>query len=82
MSPPSRHSLATDSAPSAIMGRSPRWGCHGTGCRGGTTSSSSPQLARRPLLDNDDVDTRTVIGPLAQRPLVLDIPIFVSDMSW
>ena len=40
------------------------------------------QLARRTLLDNDDVDTRTVIGPLAQRPLVLDIPIFVSDMSW
>jgi glutamate synthase domain-containing protein 2 len=40
------------------------------------------QLARLPVLDEVDVDTRTVIGPAAQRPLVLDRPMFVSDMSF
>ncbi len=40
------------------------------------------QLARTPLGDHDDVETRTVIGPNAARPLELDIPIFVSDMSF
>lgn len=40
------------------------------------------QLARLPHLDEVDVDTRTVIGPNAQRPLVLDRPLFVSDMSF
>lgn len=40
------------------------------------------QLARRPLLDSDRVETATVIGPRAQRPVELDIPIFVSDMSF
>ena len=40
------------------------------------------QLARLPLLDEVEVDTRTVIGPAARRPLVLDRPVFVSDMSF
>ncbi|MGW0159731.1 glutamate synthase-related protein [Mycobacterium sp. NPDC003323] len=40
------------------------------------------QLARLPLLDHEDVDATTVIGPKAERPLVLDIPLFVSDMSF
>jgi glutamate synthase domain-containing protein 2/nitrite reductase/ring-hydroxylating ferredoxin subunit len=40
------------------------------------------QLARRPLLDDADVDTRTVIGPGARRPLELATPLFVSDMSF
>lgn len=40
------------------------------------------QLARRPLLDEDPVTSTTVIGPNAQRPLELDRPIFVSDMSF
>ncbi len=40
------------------------------------------QLARLPLLDDELVDTRTVIGPGARRPLTLDIPLFVSDMSF
>ena len=40
------------------------------------------QLARRPLLDHDPVDSRTVIGPRADKPLNLDIPLFVSDMSF
>ena len=40
------------------------------------------QLARRPKLDGDTVGTELVIGPNAARPLVLDIPLFVSDMSY
>ncbi|TDZ44427.1 glutamate synthase-related protein [Mycobacteroides franklinii] len=40
------------------------------------------QLARLPLLDDEPVDTRTVIGPGARRPLTLDIPLFISDMSF
>ncbi len=40
------------------------------------------QLARPPLLDEEPVGTELVIGPKAKKPLVLDIPIFVSDMSF
>ncbi|MCB1247785.1 MAG: Rieske 2Fe-2S domain-containing protein [Acidimicrobiales bacterium] len=40
------------------------------------------QLARLPLLDDEPVGTDTVIGPNAARPLHLDIPLFVSDMSF
>ncbi len=40
------------------------------------------QLARSPLADDADVDTRLVIGPKAKRPLELEIPLFVSDMSF
>ncbi len=40
------------------------------------------QLARLPLLDDEAVGTELVIGPNAKKPLVLDIPLFVSDMSF
>ncbi|MGE3360848.1 MAG: glutamate synthase-related protein, partial [Acidimicrobiia bacterium] len=40
------------------------------------------QLARRPLLDDDSVDATTVLGPNAARPVTLQLPIFVSDMSF
>ncbi len=40
------------------------------------------QLARRPLLDDQPVSTETVIGPRAEKPLKLAIPLFVSDMSF
>ena len=40
------------------------------------------QLHRLPLLDDEAVRTETVIGPGAKRPLVLDRPLFVSDMSF
>lgn len=40
------------------------------------------QLAKPPLLDEDDVGTDVVIGPNAQKPLRLKIPLFVSDMSF
>ena len=40
------------------------------------------QLATKPLEDDVEVDTRLVVGPRAEKPLVLDIPLFVSDMSF
>ena len=40
------------------------------------------QLARRPLLDDDPVGSDVVIGPRANKPLALKIPLFVSDMSF
>ncbi len=40
------------------------------------------QLASRPLMDDDPVNTKVVIGPNAKKPLELDIPVFVSDMSF
>ncbi|MEM8620717.1 MAG: glutamate synthase-related protein [Actinomycetota bacterium] len=40
------------------------------------------QMATKPLLDDHPVGTELVIGPEAERPLRLDIPLFVSDMSF
>ncbi len=40
------------------------------------------QLHKPPLLDDADVGTEVVIGPNAQKPLTLRIPLFVSDMSF
>jgi glutamate synthase domain-containing protein 2 len=40
------------------------------------------QLAKRPLLDDAPVGTELIIGPNAKRSLRLEIPIFVSDMSF
>ena len=40
------------------------------------------QLHKVPLLDDAPVGTETVIGPGANRPLVLERPLFVSDMSF
>lgn len=40
------------------------------------------QMARKPLLDDHPVATSTIIGPRAKKPLQLDIPLFVSDMSY
>ena len=40
------------------------------------------QLHKLPLLDEDPVGTDVAIGPNADKPLVLDIPLFVSDMSF
>ena len=40
------------------------------------------QIARKPLLDNVPVRTSVTIGPRAEKPLKLDIPLFVSDMSY
>ena len=40
------------------------------------------QLHKLPLLDDEAVGTDLVIGPQAKKPLRLDIPLFVSDMSF
>ena len=40
------------------------------------------QMARKPLMDEVAVSTSVIIGPRAKRPLSLDIPLFVSDMSF
>ncbi len=40
------------------------------------------QLASRPLLDHEEVATKVVIGKKSKKPLQLDIPLFVSDMSF
>ena len=40
------------------------------------------QLASRPLLDHEEVASKVVIGPNAKKPLELDMPLFVSDMSF
>ena len=42
----------------------------------------STRLARKPLLDDVAVATTLTIGPRAAKPLQLDIPLFVSDMSF
>lgn len=40
------------------------------------------QMATKPLLDDVAVGTELIIGPEADKPLRLDIPLFVSDMSF
>lgn len=40
------------------------------------------QMATKPLLEDIPVNTTLVIGPEAKKPLKLNIPLFVSDMSF
>ncbi|MDH3491411.1 MAG: glutamate synthase-related protein [Gammaproteobacteria bacterium] len=40
------------------------------------------QLHKLPLLDEEPVASDVIIGPNAEKPLRLDIPLFVSDMSF
>jgi glutamate synthase domain-containing protein 2/CDGSH-type Zn-finger protein len=40
------------------------------------------QMARKPLMEDVPVGTGLVIGPEARKPLELEIPLFVSDMSF
>lgn len=40
------------------------------------------QLHRVPRLDDEPVGTELIVGPRAKKPLKLDIPLFVSDMSF
>ena len=40
------------------------------------------QMASKPLLEDQLVETKLIIGPEAKKPLELDIPLFVSDMSF
>ncbi len=68
------------------------WGHHGPSASMGVDRNTLPkweniqflpaQLASRPLLDEEAVHTKVVIGKNAKKPLELDIPLFVSDMSF
>ncbi|NQV68667.1 MAG: CDGSH iron-sulfur domain-containing protein [Pseudohongiella sp.] len=40
------------------------------------------QMASKPLMESAEVNTELVIGPEAKKPLLLKIPLFVSDMSF
>ena len=40
------------------------------------------QLARLPLNKEDTVNTRTVIGPKSQHPLIIETPVYVTHMSY
>jgi len=40
------------------------------------------QLARLPLNPGEPVNTRTVIGPRAKQPLVIETPVYVTHMSF
>jgi len=40
------------------------------------------QVAKLPLNEEDPVSTRTIIGPKAKHPLIIDTPIYVSHMSF
>jgi len=40
------------------------------------------QLHKVPLLDDAQVGTEVIIGPNADKPLRLELPLFVSDMSY
>ena len=40
------------------------------------------QLASLPLMENEPVGTDLVIGPESRRPLRLEMPLFVTDMSF
>ncbi len=74
-----------------------QYGLSQTGSHGRTTSMGVPryelpswddlqfitaQLHKFPQLDQVPVGTELVIGPKAAKPLRLDIPLFVSDMSF
>jgi len=40
------------------------------------------QMAKKPLMENQAIKTDLIVGPNAKKPLKLDIPLFVSDMSF
>ena len=40
------------------------------------------QMATKPLMEDQVVGTELIIGPEAKKPLILNIPLFVSDMSF
>jgi len=40
------------------------------------------QMATKPLMEDRSVTSELIIGPKAKKPLILKIPLFVSDMSF
>lgn len=91
-------SHGTDEEPyTGLIQQYARDGLTKTGHHGAMTSMGAPrnelpdwddiqiltaQLAKPPLLDDDPVGTEVIIGPNAKKPLRLEIPLFVSDMSF
>ncbi len=69
-----------------------KFGHHGPAAAMGVSRNELPmwddlqfvvgQLHKLPLLDDETVATDLVIGANAKKPLKLDIPLFVSDMSF
>ena len=69
-----------------------KWGHHGPSAAMGVERTELPrwddiqilmaQLHKLPLFDDAEVATELVIGPKAKKPLRLEIPLFVSDMSF
>ena len=59
-----------------------RWAYPVTNCPLGTDSNPDRPASRVPLLDDDAVDSEVIIGPNADKPLALERPLFVSDMSF
>ena len=69
-----------------------KWGHHGLSVSMGVDRNTLPkwediqflpaQLHTKPLLDSDNVNTEVIIGKNAKKPLILSMPIFVSDMSF
>jgi glutamate synthase domain-containing protein 2 len=43
---------------------------------------SPAQVRRLPTLSREDIDLKVVIGPRAERPLTVDIPILIAGMSY
>ena len=73
----------TDCQKPATTARWMPWECRATNCPTGMIFNSSPDNYHTPpLLDDIPVGTDIVIGPNAQKPLKLQIPLFVSDMSF
>ena len=73
----------TGSPRPATTVRSARWACRATQLpKWDDIQFVTAQLARLPLLDDEPVGTEVCIGPNADKPLWLDIPLFVSDMSF
>ena len=86
-----------EEANNALIQRYAREGLEKTGHHGAVAAMGVPrdrlpswddiqiitaQLATPPLLDDEPVGTEVVIGPGAQKPLRLEIPLLVSDMSF
>ncbi len=69
-----------------------KWGHHGPSAAMGVERTKLPgwddiqiltgQLHKLPLFDDAEVETELVIGPKAKKPLRMQIPLFVSDMSF
>lgn len=69
-----------------------QWGRHGPMTAMGVPRAELPrwddlqimaaQMSSKPLMEDEEVHTELVIGPEARKPLSLNIPLFVSDMSF